>query len=463
MGDKVFVNGMVWGSGKPIIPPMDYEEFKESLLHGLVEPKEKPLASVATVCRRFSLLRSTFELRTPPNLNNPLEVGWFLLLSSEGPEAREIAEALAPLVRHRKGKVIFAKLDEQWIETEYTYKPDDERPYYVLLAGPPSTIPFGFQYLLDTHAAVGRLAFNRLEDYEAYANKVVNYENSPSTGVERSAIVFATDHDAITNLSKTYMADVLVKTIQEKNMPVIYLSSDNATLQSFVKAAQGEATKPSPALIYTASHGIGIPGGIQKEAERHRLQGAICCQDCDGEKGLFSANEVPSGPFLYGSIVFTFACYGAGTPKRSDFFHWVSQPSLMECCPQEDFVAALPMRLLAHPKGPMAFFGHIDPAWLLSFTSPTGGYGARMGSFIQSVEQILDCYTIGYAVKKFNEVYTHCNTRLATKEDEFQANKVFLSGDEQWTDDLVELWITRNDSQNYVVLGDPAVRVKYIQ
>lgn len=465
MADKVFVNGMAWGSGKPIVPPLDYESFKEELLHGLLRPKEKSLTSIAASCTRFSFLRSTLEYRALPNLNNPLEVGWALLLPQEGAEMGEIARALAPLVKHRRGKVIYGKLDEEWIESEYTYKPEDQRPYYILLAGPPSKIPFSFQYLLDTHAAVGRVTFDRLEDYRAYADKVVNYENSPSEGVERRAVVFATAHSVtdVTYLSKTYMADVLVKLIQGKNILVNYLSADDATLDNFVKATRGDTTRSSPAIVYTASHGLAVPNGIQNEATRRKLQGAICCQDYEGgNDGLFSADKVPSETFLCGSIVFVFACYGAGTPKRSDFFHWVPQPSLLECCPQEDFVAALPTKLLAHSRGPIAFFGHIDPAWLLSFTDPKRGFGTRMGSFTQAVEQLLDGFTIGYAVKKFNEVYTHCNSRLAAKEDEYRANGN-LSEEESWTGDLVDLWITRNDSQNYIILGDPAARVKYIQ
>ncbi len=464
MEDRVLVNGMMWGSGRPIVPPQGYQQFKEDLLRGLLKPKEKPLASVAVSCKRFSFLRAHFESIALPNLNNPLEVGWALLLPEEEPEAREIANALTSLVRHRKGKIIYAKPDEKWIETEYTFKPDSERQYYILLAGPPSKIPFNFQYLLDTHAAVGRVAFDRLEDYESYANKVVNYETSPSIGVERHAVVFATAHNEAdaTYFSKTYMADALVKLIEGKNIPVTYLAGENATLRNFLSTTGRNIIGPSPALVYTASHGLAVPGGSQNEALRRKLQGAICCQDYDGTKGVFSAECIPSDQFLYGSIVFTFACYGAGTPKRSDFFHWIPQPSLLDCCPQEDFVAALPSRLLANPKGPLAFFGHIDPAWLLSFTDPKRGFGTRMTSFTQAVEQLLDGYTIGYAVKRFNEVYTHCNSRLAAKEDEFRANKA-LDGDERWTNDLVELWITRNDSQNYIILGDPAVRVKYIQ
>lgn len=463
MEGKVFVNGVVWGSAKPIVPPMNYEEFKEELLHGLSISKEKSLASISASSIRFSSLRSSFEIRNIPNLNNPSEVGWALLLPPEGPETREIAGCLAPLVQHRNGKVIFGKLDEEWIENEYTYKPENDRPYYILLAGSPSTIPFSFQYLLDTHAAVGRLTFDKLEEYEVYAKKVVDYEKSTSTGVERHAIVFAPALEGdVTYFSKTYMADVLVKIIQTKNIPVTYLSAGGATLSNFISTTKGDATRPSPALIYTASHGLAVPGGIQNEEVRRRLQGAICCQDYDGNEGLFSADQVPSEPYLYGSIVFTFACYGAGTPRRSDFFHWINQPSLLDCCPQEDFVAALPRRLLAHPGGPFAFFGHIDPAWLYSFVSPTKGYGARMGTFTQAIEQLLDGYTIGYAVKKFNEVYTYCNTRLAAKEDEFRLKRT-LGRDDQWTDELVDLWITRNDSQNYIILGDPAVRVKYVQ
>ena len=41
----------------------------------------------------------------------------------------------------------------------------------------------------------------------------------------------------------------------------------------------------------------------------------ITAEDVDGEQ-----------PFLEGSVVFQFACFGYGTPAESDFRHWLGGP-----------------------------------------------------------------------------------------------------------------------------------------
>ena len=472
MPDKIVVNGMVWGRKEPLVKPIEYDDFVRTMIDALGRDKEyfrtETAFGTGAMVSRFA-----FESFRVPNLNDPLEVKWALLLPPKNAESEAIAAALDPLVQHRQGQVIFSPTDqgtairEDWITDHYSYMDDADRPYYVMLAGDLSAIPFRFQYLLDIQAAVGRLSFDRIEDYAVYAKKVVDFETQDTASVEKKAVFFATEHNTsdATFLSRNYMVEPLIKRLEGKNIKVSHRLGTEATLDELLKLFQGDGVSPAPALVYTASHGLGVPGTTKEDEEtRRKLQGALVCQDYDGQSGVFSADEVPANSFLHGSIMVTFACYGAGTPMQSDFFHWIRYPSLLNCRPAIDFIGALPNKLLAHPQGPLAFFGHLDPAWVYSFAdqdriADDTGWGSRMSPFRQAVDYIIQGATIGYAVKKFNEVYATLSSKLATIEDGFRRDAA-RGENPQWTRDLIDVWMTRNDTQNFIVLGDPAVRAK---
>jgi len=467
----VAVNGMRWGQLKPLMPPIGYDAFADALVAALARPKEN-FRSEATYAGHAMLRRAAYHFSSP-NLSDPLQVGWALLLPPRCPETEAIATALDPLVQHRKGQVIYSPVSitsatpDVWIADHYNQMDTATRPYYVLLAGDLPDVPFRFQYNLDVVAAVGRLSFDTLQEYETYANKVVGFETSTKARVLRHSVVFATEHpsyqdNGATFLSRHFMTDPLVAMMQQKGIKVTYFAAEKATLPNLVTQVGASTGGFAPALVYTATHGLGVPG--IDESERRRMQGALVCQDYDGHDGVFAADSVPNGPFLHGSIVMSFACYGAGTPQRSDFFHWCQDPALLECCPATDFVASLPRRMLAHAQGPLAFIGHIDPSWSYSFVDPkqnnTASWGNRMGPFRHAVELLFQGSTIGYAANAFNEVYAVLSVSLASTEDEFQRDRM-KGKNPSWKAQLVDQWMTRNDMQNFILLGDPAVRLQF--
>jgi hypothetical protein len=96
-----------------------------------------------------------------------------------------------------------------------------------------------------------------------------------------------------------------------------------------------------------------------------RYNGAICCQHSGSLTldELFTGDDIPKNePFLEGAVFFQFACFGCGTPAESDYAHWLNN------VPKEywstDFIANLPKQLLAYPRGPIAYIGHLDTAFL---------------------------------------------------------------------------------------------------
>ena len=219
-------------------------------------------------------------------------------------------------------------------------------------------------------------------------------------------------------------------------------------------------TTKTPDVLFWASHGLGYR---EIKPDQELYQGSLVCQDWPGplkwkkqaipKEFRVSADDVTDDANVAGLIAFFFACYSAGTPRYDEFAHRGSGP------PQEraraPFVARLPRRLLAHPGGgALAVIGHVDRAWSDSFSYADAG--PQIGHFEDALTMILTGHRLGSALEFFSDRYCHLAVALAsflTKlRDGYQPTKEELLK-------LVRLWTAHNDARNYVVLGDPAVRL----
>lgn len=421
----------------------------------------------------------SFALPFDMNPNKLEESGWGIILHENTPQpVRDALEPLIALRRTQAGglfKVLDYKKEEQtrdWY-ARHAISPANIDPalvpYYLLLVGPPDLIPFEFQYLLGVDYAVGRLAFDTPADYEKYALSIVAYERAKSIPNGKEISFWSTRHpgDPATEMSSSLLIDPLANGIagaisslkQPIHEKVGYgrrlRLGDDATKASLLEALHGP--KP-PAMLFTASHGMALRSG---QANQTSTQGALLCQDWPGfgnvrAEHFLAAADVTDDANVSGVVALIFACFGAGTPDADQFLMDLSQAGKAPPLAPQPFVAALPRRLLAHPNGSaLAVIGHIDRAWGCSIQSPKVS-DPQINTFRNSIGTILTGGRVGHATcSQFGSRYSMLSVLLLNATSPTAANASRLSDR-----DLVMRWLERNDAQNYVLLGDPAVRIR---
>jgi hypothetical protein len=223
---------------------------------------------------------------------------------------------------------------------------------------------------------------------------------------------------------------------------------DDATRSRLLRLMGGDQ---SPALLFTASHGIGFRLG---DPEQLDYQGALICQDWPGPYGggirrehYLAAEDIDDNAGLLGMINFHFACYGAGTPYNDEFYKLFNR-TRSPIAPYA-FLANLPRRLLSHPKGgALAVIGHIERAWTHSFKWSTSQ--EQTTDFSEVLYQLMDGYPVGFAMEAINTRYASISAQLSheLQEHEYAPRKPEV---------LADLWTGNNDARGYAIVGDPAV------
>lgn len=408
------------------------------------------------------------------------ESGWGVIFPANTNQA--IVDALRPLLNWRKGQAA-AQFEHYY--KEYSggmggVRPNDTKgswlgrqgaenfgpvdpenvPYYLLIVGSPEEIDYRFQYLLDVQYAVGRIHFDTVEEYANYAQSVVESEKQQlKLGRKISFFGMANPDDPATNLSAKSLIQPLTDYVDQWKLKDVTpwqaqtVLKDEATKQRLADLLGGSET---PALLLTASHGMSFH---LDDPRQLRHQGALLCQDWKGprqhrgaisEDLYFSADDLSSSAKLWGTIAFFFACYGAGTPQYDEFTKQAFKDKREAIAPRP-FISRLPQKMLSHPKGgALAVIGHVERAWGYSFV---WGKGQSLTAFESTLDSLMKGAPIGYAFEVFNERYGEFATELTQALDDAQWKKP----------DPLEIagkWTAHNDAKNYVVLGDPAVRVK---
>lgn len=438
------------------------------------------------------LKNRAFEINNPhagveADARDLAETGWGVIFSRDaGPEIRDALQPLLDLRQTQAGErfKVFPGPDcfqpedtkESWL-VRHKMGPGrvnpDKVPYYLLIVGDPAAIPFRFQYQLDVQYAVGRIHFDTVEEYAWYARSVVEAETKPALPARLAFFAAANPHDVATNASAGLLVEPLAQGIveQQPKWQEAAKKSGRALPAWQVQVIRGEqATRArlsellhggeAPALFFSATHGAGFP--CDDERQLHR-QGALVCQDWPGpqmwkgplsEDFYFAADHLSSDAKLLGSLFFFFACYGAGTPQEDGFAAqaWPGQPERRRIAPH-DFLAGLPRRMLGLPRGgALAVVGHVDRASVASFSWNKAG--AQTQVFQDCFTRLIKGgYPLGYAMEVFNDRYAEISSELNEELSELRLG--FRKPDDRY---LASMWTASNDSRNYILIGDPAVR-----
>lgn len=383
----------------------------------------------------------------------------------------EVRRALAPLLEHRKA-LAGARYESYFKEYSGVrgYRPGEssleflERqgagpgaadpvhvPYYLLLVGSPEEIPYEFQYSLDLQYAVGRLSFATAEEYARYAESVVSFENE-SFRTPAGIHFFGAAHprDPATELARDQLVLPMARAFRE--------GERDCQVQL---VADGEATKArllgllddGEPIVFTSTHGVAFPAADERQVSQ---QGALLCGSWPGPsrgeaplspEHYLAAGDVAGSARLAGRIFFFHGCFTAGTPELESFAHRHFRAP-RPIAPGA-FVARLPQRLLAHPSGgALAVVGHVDQTWSSSFEWRSAG--SQIQTFESTLKALLDGEPIGCALECFAQRHADLAgallaCRRAPRLDDMS---------------LAYLWTAFYDARSYILLGDPAVRLR---
>lgn len=350
-------------------------------------------------------------------------------------------------------------------------------PYYLLLAGRPGPlsaadsayIPFAFQYEIDIFWAVGRLCFSgpdgqhRLADYTSYAEQVVAWEKrtvaAATKRLSKEVVYFGTRHESDRSTERS--ADELITPLSSWHAAANSLPQRQGFGQRTLLGSEASRTnlagllqsaKP-PAIIFSATHGVGFP---LSDARLVSHQGALVCSDWEGfgrikpEHWLAGEDVTALNAQVEGMIALFFACYGAGSPQ-SDEFIFDEQRRRPVIAPFP-LIAQLPQQLLL--RGCLAVLGHVERAWSYSFSGSAGG-----NAQVQGFQDVLGRLLIG---KRAGDATDQFNVIQAARSAELVAELEYIKFGKKLNEPLLAtLWMARNDARNYVLLGDPAVKLPF--
>lgn len=421
------------------------------------------------------------------DVNDLTQTGWCVVFASDADPA--IKAQLQPLIDLRKEQVgdeslfqvfegadgiqpgqtaddFVARVKPNGVSLTASVDPYAGLPYYVLLAGQPNRVPFEFQNLLKMQWAVGRLAFDDVEDYGRYAQAVVDYEKPGTKPLQRrNAAVWMTRNDG--DVATSMLSGAVGPNFLDQKWPLgsaparftldafTYSTAKQATKQQLVDILRGDVPGGAAAVIFTGSHGLAY--AMADAALQKRMQGSLITQEWApgqpaSENNSFSAEDIPSDAKLQGTMALLYACFSGGCPQYNNYY-FNADGSKKPIAPAP-MVGALPQKLLS--RGMLAVMGHIDMAFPYSFQDYMGT--PQVQALRDPLTYVMTGRRVGWAADCLSDRWS----RLGLQLTELQ-NPSASGGDAAAAVNpalTLALTLARDDARNYIVLGDPAVRLR---
>jgi hypothetical protein len=443
---------------------------------------EDALRQIAPDSEAVVASRGARALAVEGRVEDPMDLtqaGWGVLLPAGVDPA--IVEALSPLIELRRAQVaderffrIFregtaaapGQTAPQWaaargVSLSAPVSPKRGVPYYLLIVGSPSQIPFEFQAQLDLQWAAGRLHFDTPDDYAAYAQKVVEYEKGLVPVPKRRAVVWMPRNPL--DLATAMLAGTMAPEFRGEAMPGDEPIGKSQAFELATYVGDGAATKArlteifrgtggTPALLFTGSHGAEWP--VDDPRRQRERQGALVTQEWTRGQPLaddhyFAGRDVPADAAVHGLMMFLFACFGGGCPEK-DTYYFNADGSNIRLA-GEPMVASLPQALLR--RGALAVIAHVDRAFSYGFEDVMGSSQAQL--LRTPLELLMRGRRVGLAMEPLNQQWASLAAQLG----------VLLGGNTPGDPPprppvIAHLYIARDDARNYMVLGDPAVRLR---
>jgi hypothetical protein len=389
-----------------------------------------------------------------------------------------LAKEAPPVKVYRVAPGMTAEQAAEFVRGPYQNEVADvrQRPAYLLILGDADGVSWELQRILSLSGLFpGRLAFDADDDYRAYVDKVIAWEQKAVAA--RPARYFAV-HDGTgpvaTGLSGFLRPSRQALAAKDLGPSVRLLDADVeshtlATLEereAELKAMLASASDAPGGLLVSLSHGLGLDGGATVE-QRRAEQGALALSLARALR----PEEVAARPFFEGGAWFFFACFSAGTPRETVYRPWMEAlvqrgylgkgldyvtsalPS-----PPSPFVAALPKAALASPRGPVAVMGHVDLAWTWSF-SPETGLGSsfqRHARFTALFEALLQGRRFGAALHELTSAGAAVGQGLLAMDGGPSAAQ---DPSDIHAAERAYRWLEMQDLGAFVLLGDPAARL----